>query len=108
MIETFPIGGLYELRLKAALRRSRAGMRSAGLHSIGLRRADRGPYLLLYWISQLPLDDILLQNRDGRLISLHQARQPGRKILDVPEPKSVIAMPLDRLVCKGYDYNWLI
>jgi len=45
-----------------------------------------GRYLLLYWISQTPLTDILLQNSDGRLISLPQARQPGRKILDVPEP----------------------
>jgi hypothetical protein len=50
------------------------------LHSIGLRKADLD-YLLLYWISQSPLDDILLQNRDERLISLHHARQPGRKIL---------------------------
>ena len=33
-----------------------------------------GHYLLLYWISQTPLTDILLQNRDGRLISQHQAR----------------------------------
>ena len=44
-----------------------------------------GHCLLLYWISQTPLTDILLQNRDGRLIRLHQARRPGQKILDPPE-----------------------
>ena len=43
-----------------------------------------GHYLLLYWISQTTFTDILLQNRDGRLISLQQARQPGQKILDAP------------------------
>jgi len=43
LIETFPIGGIYELRLNAALRRSLVGMRSAALHSIGVRRAHLGP-----------------------------------------------------------------
>ena len=43
LIETFPISGRYELHLNAALRRSLAGMRSAALHSIGVRRAHLGP-----------------------------------------------------------------
>ena len=41
-----------------------------------------GNYLLPDWISQTPLTDILLQNCDGRLISLYPARQPGQKIPD--------------------------
>jgi len=44
-----------------------------------------GHYLLLYWISQTLLTDILLQNREGGPISLHQARQPSQKILDALE-----------------------
>jgi len=85
LIKTLPIGGIYKLHLNAALRKSLAGMRSAALHSIGGEGLFLGHYLLLYWISQTALTDILLQNRDGRLISLHQARQPGQKILDASE-----------------------
>ena len=57
LIETFPIGGIYELHLNAALRRPLAGLRSAALHSIGCEGLILGHYVLLYWISQTPLTD---------------------------------------------------
>ena len=76
LIETFPIGSLYELHRNAALRRLLAAMRSACrvLHCIrlGCEGLILGHYLLLDWISQMPRTDILLQVRDGRLIRLYE------------------------------------
>jgi hypothetical protein len=75
LLGTFPISGRYELHLKK--QRSAGPWRACGALDcirLGCEGPIWGHYLLLYWISQSPLDDILLQNRDRRLISLPQYR----------------------------------